>query len=189
MTFRAATLVLALLALPAQAEDVSQQVKEIVEKDLRAWAADPALVAAVIAANEAHSSLSQPQIDSLDAAWKAELDATSRPTIDPILATPVSQALKAQIEGSGGRFTEVFVTDNRGLNVAQASPTSDYWQGDEAKFQETYPKGADAVYVSEVEFDESSQSYAVQASFTVTDPVTKSPIGMMTVGLNAEMIQ
>ncbi|PYF08595.1 hypothetical protein C8J30_11211 [Rhodobacter viridis] len=189
MTFRAATLALALLALPAQAEDVSQQVKGIVEKDLRAWAADPALVAAVMAANEAHSALSQPQIDSLDAAWKAELDTASRPTIDPILASPVSKALKAQLEASGGRFTEAFVTDNRGLNVAQAGPTSDYWQGDEAKFQETYPKGADAVYVSEVEFDESSQSYSVQASFTVTDPATKSPIGMMTVGLNAEMIQ
>jgi len=189
MTFRAATLLLALLALPVQAEDVPQQVKGIVEKDLRAWAADPALVAAIIAANEAHVPLSQPQIDSLDAAWRAELDASSRPTIDPILASPESQTLKAKIEASGGRFTEAFVTDNRGLNVAQAGPTSDYWQGDEAKFQETYPKGADAVYVSEVEFDESSQSYSVQASFTVNDPATKSPIGMMTVGLNAELIQ
>ena len=189
MKLSAATLALTLLALPVQAEDVSQQVKGIVDKELRAWAADPALVAAVIAANEAHAALSQAQIDSLDAAWGAELETSTRPTIDPILAAPVSQALKAQIAASGGRFTEAFVTDNRGLNVAQAGPTSDYWQGDEAKFQETFPKGADAVHVSAVEFDESSQHYAVQASFTVIDPASKAPIGTMTVGLNAEMIQ
>ncbi|ETD00932.1 hypothetical protein [Rhodobacter capsulatus] len=189
MKSSAAMLVLALLALPAQAEDISPQVKEIVEKELRAWAADPALVAAVIAANEAHAALSQPQIESLDAAWRTELETSTRPTIDPILAAPESQALKAKIEAGGGRFTEAFVTDSHGLNVAQAGPTSDYWQGDEAKFLETFPKGAEAIHVSEVEFDESSQSYSVQASFTVIDPASKAPIGAMTVGLNAEMIQ
>jgi len=189
MKFSAATFALCLLALPAQADDVTAQVNDIVAKELRAWAADPALVAAVVAANEAHAPLTQPQIDSLDTAWKAELDATSRPTIDPILTSPVSQALKAKVEGSGGKVVEAFVTDNRGLNVAQAGITSDFWQGDEAKFQETFPKGPDAVHVSEVEFDESSQSYQVQASFTVIDPATNAPIGSMTVGLNAEMIQ
>ncbi|KQB15110.1 hypothetical protein H9N28_12785 [Rhodobacter capsulatus] len=189
MKFSAALLALAFVALPAQADDVSPQVKEIVEKELRAWAADPALVAAVIAANEAHAALSQPQIDSLDAVWRAELDAANRPTIEPILAAPESLALRAKIEAGGGRFTEAFVTDSRGLNVAQAGPTSDYWQGDEAKFLETFPKGAEAIHVGEVEFDESSQSYSVQASFTVIDPASKAPIGAMTVGLNAELIQ
>lgn len=189
MKFRAATLAFALLALPAQAQELSSQITDIVNKELRAWAADPALVAAVIAANEAHAALSQPQIDSLDAVWRAELDASNRPTIEPILSAPESLALKAKIEAGGGRFTEAFVTDSRGLNVAQAGPTSDYWQGDEAKFLETFPKGAEAIHVGEVEFDESSQSYSVQASFTVIDPASKAPIGAMTVGINAELIQ
>ncbi len=189
MKFRAATLALALLALPAQAQELSSQITDIVNKELRAWAADPALVAAVIAANEAHATLTQSQIDQLDATWRAELEAASRPTVDQILSTPSSQALKAKIEAGGGRFTEAFVTDNRGLNVAQSGTTSDYWQGDEAKFGFTYPKGAEAIHIGEVELDESSNSYSVQASFTVTDPADNAPIGSMTVGLNAEMLQ
>lgn len=189
MKLRAATLALALSAFPAYAQDFSAQVTELVATDLRAWAADPALIAAVIAANDAHAPLTQPQIDSLDTAWKAEVDSATRPTIDPVLASPVSQALKAKIEASGGKVLEAFVTDNRGLNVAQSGVTSDFWQGDEPKFQETFSKGADAVHVSAVEFDESAQGYQVQASFTVTDPATGAPIGSMTLGLNAEMIQ
>ena len=189
MKLRTATLVLALSALSAHAQDFSAQVNELVAKELRAWATDPALVAAVIAANEAHAPLTQPQIDSLDTAWKAEVDSATRPTIDPVLASPVSQALKEKIVASGGRVVEAFVTDNRGLNVAQSGVTSDFWQGDEAKFQETFPKGADAVHVSDVEFDESTQVYQIQASFTVTDPATGAPIGVMTLGLDAAMIQ
>ena len=177
-----------LFALPASAEDISAQVKDIVEKDLRAWASDPALVAAVVAANAAHSALSAAQIDSLDKAWRAETGMATRPTIDPLLADPASQMLKAKVEASAGRISEAIVMDNRGLNVALSGVTSDYWQGDEAKFQETFPKGADAVHVSEVERDESTGTYQVQASFTVTDPATGAPIGAMTVGLNAETI-
>ena len=75
------------------------------------------------------------------------------------------------MEETGGAITEVFVMDAQGLNVAASGPTSDYWQGDEAKFQETYLKGAEAIHVSEVEFDESSQTYSVQVSVTsVTVP-------------------
>lgn len=189
MKFSAATFALCLLALPAQADDVTAQVNDIVAKELRAWAADPALVAAVVAANEAHAPLTQPQIDSLDTAWRAEVDLAARPTIDPVISSPVSQALKAKAEASGGKISEAFVTDNRGLNVAQSGITSDFWQGDEAKFTETFPKGAEAVHVGEVEFDESTQTYQVQASFTVTDPASGAPIGSMTLGLNAEMLQ
>ena len=189
MKLSVATLAIALMALPAHTEGISAQVLDLVSKELRAWSTDPALVAAVIAANEAHAPLTQAQIDSLDTAWKAEVDSASRPTIDPVLSSPVSQALKAKVEASGGKVVEAFVTDNRGLNVAQSGVTSDFWQGDEAKFLETFPKGADAVHVSDPEFDESTQSYQVQASFAVTDPATGAPIGSMTLGLDAETIQ
>ena len=75
--------------------------------------------------------------------------------------------------------------DAQGLNVAASGLTSDYWQGDEAKFTETYGKGAGAVHFGEVEFDESSQTYQAQISVTVTDPATGQPIGAITVGVDA----
>ena len=85
-------------------------------------------------------------------------------------------------------ITEVIVMDAKGLNVAASGATSDYWQGDEAKYQETYPKGPGAVHFGEVEFDESSQTYQAQISITVTDPDTGRPIGAMTVGVDAEVL-
>ncbi|MFD2173809.1 PDC sensor domain-containing protein [Rhodobacter lacus] len=189
MRLHHSVLCLALAALPAQAEDFTAQVTAKVESELRAWGTDPALIDAVKAANAAHADITQDQIDALDKAWRAETETATQPTIEAILALPQSRALLDKVERSRGMVSEVFVMDEHGLNVAQARATSDYWQGDEAKFQETYPKGPDAVHVSEVEFDESSDTYQVQASFTVNDPETGAPIGAMTVGLNAEMIE
>ena len=98
----------------------------------------------------------------------------------------VSISLRQRVEDSAGVISEIILMDDRGLNVAVSAVTSDFWQGDEAKFLETFPKGADAVHIGEVELDESSQTYQVQVSFTVSDVETGAPIGAETLGLNAE---
>lgn len=64
--------------------------------------------------------------------------------------------------------------------------TSDFWQGDEDKYLMTYPAGVNGLHISDVEFDESTQMYQLQASVTVADASNGSPIGAVTVGLNAE---
>jgi hypothetical protein len=66
--------------------------------------------------------------------------------------------------------------------------TSDMWQGDEAKFTETYSVGAGAVHFSDVELDESTQRYQAQISLTIVDPASGEPIGAMTVGVDAEAL-
>ena len=43
-----------------------------------------------------------------------------------------------KFESSKPYFTEVFLMDNQGANVAMTNKTSDYWQGDEAKFIESF---------------------------------------------------
>jgi hypothetical protein len=78
--------------------------------------------------------------------------------------------------------------DRHGLNVAASAITSDMWQGDEAKFTETYSIGAGAVHFSEVELDESTQRYQAQISVTIVDPSSGEPIGAMTVGVDAEAL-
>ena len=47
--------------------------------------------------------------------------------------------------------------------------TSDYWQGDEAKFKKSFNGGAGAVFVDDVSFDKSSQTYSVQVSVPVKE--------------------
>ena len=70
--------------------------------------------------------------------------------------------------------------DMKGLNVGQSDVTSDYWQGDEAKWQKTYGVGPSAVLIDEVEFDDSSQTYQSQVSIAVV---------AVTVGVNVEMLE
>jgi hypothetical protein len=87
-------------------------------------------------------------------------------------------------EESGGLFTEIFAMDAKGLNAAQSVVTSDYWQGDEAKFSESFGIGPDAVHLGEIEQDESTQTFQSQVSITITDPATGAPIGAITAGID-----
>ena len=78
--------------------------------------------------------------------------------------------------------------DNHGLNVAQSVETSDYWQGDEAKWQKTYGNGSGDIHISEVEFDESTGSYQSQVSMPIKDPATGELIGAITFGINVQSL-
>jgi hypothetical protein len=109
-------------------------------------------------------AIDQAQIDALDLAWRAEIGTSATPTIDPVLQSVAADFLRSRVDASGGRITEVFIMDRHGLNVAASAMTSDMWQGDEAKFTETYSIGAGAVHFSEVELDESTQRYQAQIS-------------------------
>ena len=104
------------------------------------------------------------------------------------MSHPVSAWLKDQQDATTGFVTEVFVMDNKGLNVAQSALTSDYWQGDEAKWQKTYLVGPDALHISEVEFDDSTGYYQTQASMPITDPNTNEVIGAITFGINIQSL-
>ena len=183
----ALALILTCIATAAGAIDIPVAAREYVEARMPVWRADPMLIAAVQAQNAAHASLTDAAILDLDAKWRAEVGQSDQPTIKPVLTNDAAQRLRAWVHEAGGTVAEIFLMDNRGLNVAVAEVTSDYWQGDEEKFTATYPVGADAMHVSEVDFDESSQLFEIQISFTITD-ATGAPIGAMTVALNAEAL-
>lgn len=172
---------------PAEADDAAS-LQAFVETGALTFVEDPVLVTAVRAQNEANAGLGQSEIDALDQAWRAEIGRSDSPTIDAVLDNAASDFLRARIEAENGLFTEIFVMDALGLNVATATTTSDYWQGDEAKFSETYPQGPGATHFGEIEKDESTGSYQAQISRTLTDPETGEAIGAVTIGVNAEML-
>lgn len=78
--------------------------------------------------------------------------------------------------------------DNKGLNVSQSVETSDYWQANEAKWQETYQAPPDALHISEIEFDDSTGYYQAQASLPISDPATNQIIGAITFGINMQSL-
>ena len=185
----AAAAVLALHTI-AFADDAAVQAKaqSYAQTEIKKWVADPDIVAAINAANTERAGYDQGKIDALDKQWKGEVGAASHPLIDSIAANPSSAKLKAICDGKGGLVTEAFLMDAKGLNVGMCDATSDFWQGDEAKWQKTFQVGPDAVFVDKVEQDESTQKFQVQTSMTVVDPATGKPIGAITVGLDADML-
>ncbi|MCM2475681.1 hypothetical protein HGO38_19585 [Rhizobium sp. CG5] len=162
-------------------------VTEFVQTNVAPWLNDPVIIEAIKAQNAAHASLTDADIDALDKKWRAEVDGSDRAMIDGILANAVSKLLQEKQAASGGTISEVFVMDNKGLNVGQSDATSDYWQGDEAKFQKSFGAGKDAVFVDEIEKDESTQALQSQASMTISDEAG-NPIGAITVGVNLDAL-
>ncbi len=155
---------------------------------VKQWIANDTVINAIKAQNAKHAGLSQADIDNMDKDWRAQTDAGSKPMIDAVLGNALSGFLRQQKDSAGGFVTEVFVMDNRGLNVGQSDVTSDYWQGDEAKWQKTYSAGPDAIFIDEVEMDESTQTFQSQLSMSIVDPATGEVIGAITVGINVDAI-
>ncbi|MEQ8357351.1 MAG: hypothetical protein RH942_17590 [Kiloniellaceae bacterium] len=161
---------------------------DFAESTVKQWIANDTVIRAVQAQNAKHAGLSQGDIDNMDKDWRAQTDAGSKPMIDAVLGNALSAYLRDQKDSTQGLVTEVFVMDNRGLNVGQSDVTSDYWQGDEAKWQKTYSAGPDAIFVDEVEMDESTQTFQSQLSMSIIDPASGEVIGAITVGVNVDAL-
>ena len=183
-----AAAIAASVATPALADEFEPALRAYLDGEVRSWSQSPVLIEAIRAMNAERAGYDQAQIDAMDGAWRSEIGAGSTPTITPVLENEAADFLRSQVEASGGRITEVFVMGAHGLNVASSGLTSDMWQGDEAKFTESYGVGAEGVHVGDVELDESTQRYQGQISLTITDPETGEPIGAMTVGVDAESL-
>jgi hypothetical protein len=177
----------ALFSTSAMAEEPHvAPIQELVKTQVQAWLNSPDVIKAVKAQNEKHAGLSDADIDSLDKKWRAETKASSKPMIDEVLSNALSKYLKKVEADAQGLYTEIFVMDNKGLNVGQSAVTSDYWQGDEAKFKKSYGAGAGAVFIDEIEQDESTQQFQSQVSVAISDG--GQVIGAVTIGVNVDQL-
>ncbi len=174
---------------PSRAGDVHvEPVTAYVEANIRAWIEDPVIIEALKSQNVLHAHLTQAAIDDLDATWRTEFASDIHPLIDTVVGNPLSMFLKDKQVASGGVITEIFVIDAKGLSVGESEISSDYWQGDELKWQKTYLAGASALFVDAAEKDESTQMLQSQASLTISDPNTGQPIGAITIGINLDAL-
>jgi len=172
----------------AAGDDYVAPMKALAKDKVQSWISNPVVINAIKAQNAAHASFSQGQIDKLDKQWRAETKSGSKPLINKVLSNQLSAFLKKIQDDSKGLYTEIFVMDNKGLNVGQSAMTSDYWQGDEAKWQKTFQAGPGAIHIGKVSQDESTQRFQSQLSMAITDPVTNQVIGAVTVGVDVEQL-
>ena len=178
----------ALASGAAALEPYQAPMQRFAEETVHAWISDPAVISSIRAQNVKHAEIDQARIDQLDQQWRMEVRAAERPLIDGILANELSRFLARAQGGAGGLVTEIFVMDNKGLNVGQSAVTSDYWQGDEPKWRKTFLAGPGVVFIDEIEKDESTQTFQSQVSMSVTDPASGEVIGAITVGVNVDVL-
>lgn len=179
----------ALAADPAPLKlSVGDMITPAFIEEVKTWATAPVVVAALAGRNQLSGKLPQGEIDALDKQWRAEREIDDQPLITSVLANPLSTYLIRVQAGSVGLFTEIFVMDINGLNAGQSAVTSDYWQGDEGKFQKTFDVGPAAVFVDEAEFHEGTRTWRAQLNMTVTDP-QGTAIGAITVEVNLTELQ
>jgi hypothetical protein len=177
----AAALIGTLFCVTVRAEDAPASVKDLVP-DLQTWGTDPVPVAAVKDRNGTAEALDE--VKATDAEWIAYTGVSE--FMHTLMNNAAAEELK-KLEKSKPYFTELFLMDHLGANVAMTNKTSDYWQGDEPKFTESFKDGAGAVHVGKVKFDESAQTYLVQVSVPVMD--AGKAIGAITVGVNLDELE
>jgi hypothetical protein len=193
MLQRTLTLALTLSCLvlgtaPARSEEPHiAEVKKYISEHVAPWIKDKIVIEAVKAQNDRHAKLSADDIKKLDTQWRGEIDKADKPLINSVLNNALSKYLLEKKDASRGLITELFIMDNKGLNVGQSDITSDYWQGDEAKWQKTYSVGKDAVFVDEVEKDESTQRLQSQVSIPIVD-ADGNVIGAATIGIDVTLL-
>ena len=114
--------------------DEADVLRQRVDKDFANWRKQP-LVQQLLALD--------PQADlellARDRTWQ-QVAVTGQPYpawMKAILHSPLSEALAVWQRRQQGQYTEVFISAANGQLLASSRLTSDYWQGDEEKLQQT----------------------------------------------------
>ena len=158
------------------ASAASDKVKAYTKKSLLPLCTNTILVKETKAQNNKKMSLDE--IKKIDREWQDAED--ELPVQKEKLTNLCARELKRIV--SATTLVEVFVMDNQGAVVGENSLTSDYWQGDEEKWTNSYNGGKGGLDVSKVKFDKSANQSLQQVSLPVIDEAGKV-IGAITCGI------
>lgn len=180
-------LTLSLLAIPVLAHGEQPQINDIIDSNLDKKISDilnnEIVVRSIQIQNKNHENLNQDDINDLDTEWRRQTKIENQPLISSLLNRPLSAYLTRIQAHAGGIFTEIFIMDNKGLNVGQSAMSSDFWQGDEDKWQKTYLKSSNQKFIDAPEFNKERGVWVVQYNIAITDNSGKN-VGAATFELN-----
>ena len=186
---RAVCIAIGLIVFPlvaaGQTEISQSELEELLKVKVRTvqhMALNPLLVRAVRQQNA--SGLTPEEINRRDEAWRSTAELT--PFKLSLQTSPAGEFLKQQVQRSAS-FNEAFLTDDQGANVAAYPATSDYWQGDEDKWIESFNGGNGRIFIGDLELDESTNTVAAQISAPVLD--RGETIGVLVVGVTINYLQ
>jgi hypothetical protein len=142
------------------------------------WAASPDIVKAVEAENA-----KGPIAGMTEEKWKK----TRRrdPLITAFQENQAAQVMKTKARESQGIVSEAFLSGAAGQKVAFVEKTTNYVHKGKPKFDVPFTTGKP--WQGKPEFDESTQTYAIQVSVPVLS--REKPIGVLVIGLSLALLQ
>lgn len=160
------------LKLPEGATDADKaryeaefaKLKAFIKAELIPLCTNKVFVEEVTAQNAKKVTLEE--IQKIDKEWsKAEEEL-------PIQKEKMNNACAREIRNVCQRLKalgETFVMDNQGANVGQNALTSDYWQGDEAKWKNSYKDGKGGVDLGPRQLDKSTNIVDQKVSLPIVN--------------------
>lgn len=156
--------------------------KTFVVKNLLSASSNPIFIKAVIAQNGKNMSLAS--IKKTDKQW---IGAEEELPIQKALMSNICAKELFAMARAQPAILEAFVMDNQGAVVCENSLTSDYWQGDEAKWKKSFKGGKGGVDAGKVKFDKSANAKLQQVSLPIIAAGGKV-VGAVTWGLAIEKL-
>ncbi len=166
-----------LINLTNQSQNTSGKTKKFIIAKLIPQITNSVIVSAVKAQNSKRVTLAE--IKKIDQEWK---DAEEELEIHNQMLTGKCADEVRNLVGKLVAVGETFVTDNQGANVCQNELTGDYWQGDEAKWKNSFNGGKGGIDIGVEKLDRSSNMVLQQVSLPVVDKDGKV-IGAITYGV------
>jgi hypothetical protein len=127
-----------------------------------------------------------------DSKWQALAPRMATPLASQVLDLPGSKALFAWQRAHKGLITEAMLMNDMGTLAAMSQLTSDFWQGDEPKFQAVMnapleaSTGKPVLYISPIRYDSSTARFQITVSIPLALPNGGAPDGAISFGLDIE---
>lgn len=165
-----------------------EKIKQLVLPWMQQWILSPDIIQPVVRQNIQNKSKLFETLLANDLLWQHEFRNSSPAFSATVLENSLSRSLRQLKAKTAGLITEIIVTDERGFNVGISDMTSDYWQGDEAKYLQIFNRPVDTLFFDAVLFDESTRRFQVQLSVQLYQHGNPQAIGVMTVAVDIEKI-
>ncbi len=144
-----------------QSTTASDKVKKFAVDVLLPEISNPAFSWAIREQNDKKISLEE--IKKIDQQWKSQ---QTLPIKDRVMTNPCANKIR-KLARRHLPIGEAFIMDNKGANVCQNELTSDYWQGDEPKWRNSFRNGKGGVNIGNKKLDESSNIVLQQISLPI----------------------
>ena len=158
-------------------------IKQLLQSYIDDWSSHSMLLER-LAIRELEPAKTAEEIQRLDTLWREAYQRKNTHRLNAMLDDGLS-GLMLLWKSEHPVLTELIAIDRQGLNLAAVPYTSDYWQGDEAKYQQAYFLSPGSWFFDEVVYDHSTHRFQTQVSVPI-DSADGRRLGVLTLGVDIE---